>query len=396
MMAYRWLAAPFLLTFAVLGIARAHAQMNEAAQIANAAAPPAPRQMIVSKDPLYLKLLNPPQGNDFLQTYSQAYRDVSVEIDSKVAGISEEALQRQARDEEWASVLKRDGDKFRYEAEVTFRDAKIAFAQSHKDEWFDAGRVFYEENNSVLVVVTNPTTPIAANLRLPTKISALNQVYAKFHQIAAQEIDQKAREYVASSGAGSNCSRNPDWCLSFAKQDIEQRLRSQRIVVVAQGDLETSRMDRLILVDYDTEAVLLRLDAPASALTSAAWRFSVGPVPVAPEPALTEVHVQSATAEAVTAPVRVPGNVTAASIIQRTPPEYPAQARARLIQGEVLLHAIIAKDGKISQAQVLSGDDLLAQPALEAVRQWRYKPMLVDGEAREVDTTITVTFSLKD
>jgi periplasmic protein TonB len=45
---------------------------------------------------------------------------------------------------------------------------------------------------------------------------------------------------------------------------------------------------------------------------------------------------------------------------------------------------------------VLSGDDLLAQAAVNAVRQWRYKPMLVEGEPREVDTTITVTFSLKN
>ena len=73
-----------------------------------------------------------------------------------------------------------------------------------------------------------------------------------------------------------------------------------------------------------------------------------------------------------------------------------AEARAKLIQGEVLLHAIIDKEGKISEVHILAGDDALAKAAIEAVRQWRYKPMLVDGEAREVDTTITVTFSLKN
>jgi len=62
------------------------------------------------------------------------------------------------------------------------------------------------------------------------------------------------------------------------------------------------------------------------------------------------------------------------------------------IQGDVILHAIIDKEGNISELQVLAGDDLLAQSALAAVRQWRYKPMLFDGEPAEVDTTITITF----
>jgi protein TonB len=62
----------------------------------------------------------------------------------------------------------------------------------------------------------------------------------------------------------------------------------------------------------------------------------------------------------------------------------------------VLLHAIIDKEGKISQVQVLSGDDLLSPAAVDAVRQWRYKPILVDGEPIEVDTNITITFSLTD
>jgi hypothetical protein len=50
------------------------------------------------------------------------------------------------------------------------------------------------------------------------------------------EIDRKAHEYVSKSAAGSTCSSNPDWCFPFAKQDIEQNMRSERIVVVAQRD----------------------------------------------------------------------------------------------------------------------------------------------------------------
>ncbi len=125
-------------------------------------------------------------------------------------------------------------------------------------------------------------------------------------------------------------------------------------------------------------------------LTSTAWRFSVGPVPVMPKP--SEVEVQPTAPE----PVSVPANVTAASIIEQVNPEYPPQARAANVEGEVVLRATIDKEGKITQVQVLEGDELLAPAAVEAVGKWRYKPMLVDGEPKEVKTTITVTFSLKE
>jgi protein TonB len=201
------------------------------------------------------------------------------------------------------------------------------------------------------------------------------------------------------------------------------------MVVVAQGDLGEKRIDRLFLVDYDTETVLLDLRAHISAVHGAAWKFTVGVVATAPtEPPPAEIQAPP-TAVAATEPapspdqnmeaaksgntsesapdtpiassvpptrISVPGKVTAASIVDRTSPEYPPQARAGHLQGEVLLHAIIDKDGKISELQVLSGDGVLAKSALDAVRQWRYKPMLVDGEPAEVDTTITVTFSLSD
>jgi len=86
--------------------------------------------------------------------------------------------------------------------------------------------------------------------------------------------------------------------------------------------------------------------------------------------------------------------VTAASILQQTRPLYPALARQARIQGNVVLHAIIDKDGKVAQLEVISGHPLLVQSALDAVKQWRYKPTLLNGDPVEVDTTITVTFTM--
>jgi periplasmic protein TonB len=96
------------------------------------------------------------------------------------------------------------------------------------------------------------------------------------------------------------------------------------------------------------------------------------------------------------APARIKqgGNVTAASILSQTRPVYPALARQARIQGSVVLHAIIDKDGKVAQLEVVSGHPLLVQAALDAVKQWRYKPTLLNGDPVEVDTTITVTFTM--
>jgi protein TonB len=96
------------------------------------------------------------------------------------------------------------------------------------------------------------------------------------------------------------------------------------------------------------------------------------------------------------APARIKqgGNVTAASIITQTKPLYPALARQARIQGNVVLHAIIDKEGKVAELQVISGHPLLVQSALDAVKQWRYKPTLLNGDPVEVDTTITVTFTM--
>jgi len=88
------------------------------------------------------------------------------------------------------------------------------------------------------------------------------------------------------------------------------------------------------------------------------------------------------------------GQVTAALIVTQTRPVYPPLARQARIQGNVVLHAIIDKDGKVAQLEVVSGHPLLVQAALDAVKQWRYKPTQLNGDAVEVDTTITVTFTM--
>src|SRR5271165_4203810 len=92
--------------------------------------------------------------------------------------------------------------------------------------------------------------------------------------------------------------------------------------------------------------------------------------------------------------ITVGGNVQAAHLVNRVQPIYPPLARQTRISGTVKLHAIIGKDGTVQQLQVVSGHPLLVQSALDAVRQWRYQPTLLNGEPVEVDTEIDVIFSL--
>lgn len=92
--------------------------------------------------------------------------------------------------------------------------------------------------------------------------------------------------------------------------------------------------------------------------------------------------------------IRQGGNVTAAKLIHQVKPNYPALAVQTHIQGVVHLHAIVSKTGTIESLEVISGHPLLVRAAEDAVRQWRYSPTLLNGEAVEVDTTIDVVFNL--
>ncbi len=92
--------------------------------------------------------------------------------------------------------------------------------------------------------------------------------------------------------------------------------------------------------------------------------------------------------------VRIGGNVQAAKMIRQIQPLYPQIAKTAHVQGTVMLHAIIAKDGTVQELQYVSGPALLMRSAMDAVRQWRYQPTLLNGEPVEVDTTISVVFTL--
>jgi TonB family protein len=95
-----------------------------------------------------------------------------------------------------------------------------------------------------------------------------------------------------------------------------------------------------------------------------------------------------------TAPLRVSPEIMTTRIVSKVEPVYPEEARRAGKQGMVVLDALIAADGTVRRLQPISGDDVLAKSASDAVRQWRFEPYRSAGRGLEVETSIAVEFRL--
>jgi TonB family protein len=93
-------------------------------------------------------------------------------------------------------------------------------------------------------------------------------------------------------------------------------------------------------------------------------------------------------------PVSIPGSLSEKLLLQKIDPSYPEKALRAGLRGPVVLQAWIGKDGRIQELKLIRGPLLLGQAAFDAVRNWRYKPYLLNGEAVEAQTLVTVDFKL--
>jgi TonB family protein len=94
-------------------------------------------------------------------------------------------------------------------------------------------------------------------------------------------------------------------------------------------------------------------------------------------------------------PIQVASGVMAGQRISGPNPIYPPEAKKARVQGEVVLTAVIGKDGKVENLSVVSGPPMLQSSSVEAVRQWVYKPFLLNGDPVEVSTSIHVIYTLR-
>jgi periplasmic protein TonB len=126
----------------------------------------------------------------------------------------------------------------------------------------------------------------------------------------------------------------------------------------------------------------------------------IGPgVPAVPCPSCINIPTAGPQAPAGSEPRRqrpqlVVTHIDPAMLVHRVEPVYPTLARQLGRAGRVELRAVIATDGTIQSLQVVSGDPLFYQSAMDAVRQWRYRPTVLNGEAVEIDTFITVIYNI--
>jgi periplasmic protein TonB len=114
----------------------------------------------------------------------------------------------------------------------------------------------------------------------------------------------------------------------------------------------------------------------------------LGAIGTGPGPNVTVVRARE------TGPVAVSGGVTAGMLLAPIQPVYPAIARAAGVHGTVVMEAVISKSGRIESLRAVSGPDMLRGAALTAVQAARYRPYLLSGVPTEVQTTITVVFTL--
>ncbi len=112
------------------------------------------------------------------------------------------------------------------------------------------------------------------------------------------------------------------------------------------------------------------------------------------DPSEVQVAAVPAGAREVTPHAMAPGEIAGGHLIKRVTPQYPSSAKMQGVQGMVILDATIGRDGRIQKLEVLGGPQALQQPALDAVRQWVYKPFVVDGQVVEIQTEIHVVFRL--
>lgn len=103
-----------------------------------------------------------------------------------------------------------------------------------------------------------------------------------------------------------------------------------------------------------------------------------------------DLEVMQALSTAPAMRIRIGGAVARSKLIHKVDPVFPSDAR---VEGTVKLHVVIATDGSVQDIQVLSGHPLLIGAAVDAVKQWRYKPTTLNGEPVEVDTEVDVVFS---
>ena len=277
-----------------------------------------PASKILTKDPEFVRMLNPPQGEALLEL-STEYAKKKQDIQSKLASIEDAELRTQVSGEEWGKVDKSlyindEADKLR----ASFPAVMRAYLDRHRADWFEIGHVDVL-GTSELRLIPVGASPVELNgdVTIPIDVATLDAVYSQFRKLTKSQAEIAVRAWMdAQSCAGVlqracanlggtpaegsdpaklreidvslpgvlnvDCEVNPS---AEKGMDIaEKKMRSERLVLVGQGDLSANRTDKVMLVDYDTETVLLTLSTDVLPANKLKWKFATA-ANVLPNPA---------------------------------------------------------------------------------------------------------------
>jgi Sel1 repeat len=228
---------------------------------------------IVTKDQAYVTVLKEPSEYDLVENYSDGYNSEIQEIEAKVASIADQNLRDTVRTSDLAGV---DKAKFREQADAKFLQTRLAVLQRHQNDWFEIGHLEYSVSNNTLYIHGVDASPVTLGgaATMAMDVGSMDQIYSKFRNAAHDGIEAEA--LYQRSGWDENghfgVETDPQMVAKIEKA-AEATVRDKRLVMVGQGDLVAHRLDKLMLVDYDTEIVLAEFPPTSLHTDDFKWRF---------------------------------------------------------------------------------------------------------------------------
>ena len=178
-------------------------------------------------------------------------------------------------------------------------------------------------------------------------------------------------------------------------EETKPVVKHKKSAETAAGDTDAS--DEVFVVNRDGKPAQATVSAvPASsAPKKTATMEPEPPAPIAPAQGenLAALHFPGTSVQPSLAP-KLSTGTSGGKLIRRVEPIYPDAAKVRRIQGEVVLSAHIGADGIVKGVRAVKGNPVLLGAATQAVKQWRYQPMTLNGTPIEMETTITVQFKM--
>ncbi len=232
---------------------------------------------ILTKDPEYKALIKPSEGDEFLRLYSADYNAKMAEVEASTAKISDQKLREKARLDAWKGV---DKAKFREQALETRTTKLREYMAKHRDGWIELGHGDYDAPAKMFRVYSIPASPFQGTNKfdMPIDIATIDDVYKKFRTLAEPRIlariDQDVVEYFANEDSPGYSREH---VTAFLRQQryttYESRIRQEQMVVIGRGDLADKNIERIAIVDYSTEAVLLDLDSKNFTASKPTWLY---------------------------------------------------------------------------------------------------------------------------